>query len=264
MLERMMRFIGNSRHCDRWKIASVATLWYAAIHFKILRKVAGDLGARSNLSCRRPFDGAWGKFYGLIEFPYPSGEGLHVGHPRSYTAIDIMTRKRRMEGRTSSIPLVGTPSTSNGKLAIKHHVKPQKATKKNITSFTRQLKSLGFGFDWSREVNTTDPAYYKWTQWMFLKFFNSYFDEIAGRARPIDELPIPEDVGRGLPRPRLRTHGTRTRHSRIQNSHRMAYKAESAINWCPLAKSVLRKKKRRAAFASGAAHLLKSGANRNG
>src|SRR3989344_2791334 len=127
------------------------------------------------------------KFYGLIEFPYPSGEGLHVGHPRSYTAIDIMTRKKRMEGKNVLYPIgwdaFGLPTEN---FAIKNKIKPADATKKNVANFTRQLKSLGFGFDWSREVNTTDPKYYKWTQWMFLKFFNSTFDQKTHRAVPID------------------------------------------------------------------------------
>lgn len=112
------------------------------------------------------------KFYGLIEFPYPSGDGLHVGHPRSYTAIDIVTRKKRMEGRNVLYPIgwdaFGLPTEN---YAIKNKVKPADATKKNVGNFTRQIKSLGFGFDWSREVDTTDPAYYKWTQWQFLQFF---------------------------------------------------------------------------------------------
>lgn len=112
------------------------------------------------------------KFYGLIEFPYPSGDGLHVGHPRSYTAIDVLTRKRRMEGKNVLYPIgwdaFGLPTEN---YAIKNKVKPQDATAKNVTTFTRQIKSLGFGFDWSREINTTDPAYYKWTQWQFLQFF---------------------------------------------------------------------------------------------
>ncbi len=113
-----------------------------------------------------------GKFYGLIEFPYPSGDGLHVGHPRSYTAIDVLTRKRRMEGKNVLYPIgwdaFGLPTEN---YAIKNKVKPQDATAKNVATFTRQIKSLGFGFDWSREINTTDPAYYKWTQWQFLQFF---------------------------------------------------------------------------------------------
>ncbi len=154
------------------------------------------------------------KFYGLVEFPYPSGEGLHVGHPRSYTAIDIMTRKRRMEGKNVLFPMgwdaFGLPTEN---FAIKHKVKPEEATKKNVANFKRQLMSLGFGFDWAREINTTDPAYYKWTQWMFLQFYNSYYDEKTGKARPITELPEAERAGR-----------------------RMAYKAESTINWCPRCK----------------------------
>jgi leucyl-tRNA synthetase/predicted alpha/beta hydrolase family esterase len=111
------------------------------------------------------------KFYGLIEFPYPSGEGLHVGHPRSYTAIDLVTRKRRMEGKNVLYPIgwdaFGLPTEN---FAIKHKIPPSEATRKNVANFTRQIKSLGFGFDWSREVDTTDPAYYKWTQWQFLQF----------------------------------------------------------------------------------------------
>jgi leucyl-tRNA synthetase len=111
------------------------------------------------------------KFYGLIEFPYPSGEGLHVGHPRSYTAIDVFTRKKRMEGKNVLYPIgwdaFGLPTEN---YAIKFKIKPADATAKNVGNFTRQLKSLGFGFDWSREVNTTDPAYFKWTQWQFLQF----------------------------------------------------------------------------------------------
>ncbi|OGF20659.1 hypothetical protein A2316_03900 [Candidatus Falkowbacteria bacterium RIFOXYB2_FULL_38_15] len=111
-------------------------------------------------------------FYCLIEFPYPSGEGLHVGHPRSYTAMDIIARKKRMEGKNVLYPIgwdaFGLPTEN---YAIKTGVHPKIATEKNIENFTRQLKSLGFSFDWSREINTTDPEYYKWTQWMFLQFF---------------------------------------------------------------------------------------------
>jgi len=112
------------------------------------------------------------KFYCLIEFPYPSGEGLHVGHPRSYTAIDILARKRRMQGFNVLYPIgfdaFGLPSEN---YAIKTGVHPAITTEKNIENFTRQLKSFGFSFDWSREIVTTDPSYYKWTQWIFLKMF---------------------------------------------------------------------------------------------
>src|SRR3989338_1446721 len=112
------------------------------------------------------------KFYSLIEFPYPSGEGLHVGHIRSNTAMDIVARKRRAEGYSVLYPIgwdaFGLPTEN---YAIKTGTPPQEVTKKNTTNFRKQLKALGFSFDWSREINTTDPAYYKWTQWIFLKLF---------------------------------------------------------------------------------------------
>ena len=112
------------------------------------------------------------KFYGLVEFPYPSGQGLHVGHPRSYTAIDIVCRKKRLQGYNVLYPMgwdaFGLPTEN---YAIKNHIHPAKVTADNIKNFKRQLKSLGFSFDWSREINTTDPSYYKWTQWIFLQLF---------------------------------------------------------------------------------------------
>ncbi len=112
------------------------------------------------------------KFYGLIEFPYPSGAGLHVGHIRSNTAMDIIGRKRRMEGYNVLYPIgwdaFGLPTEN---FAIKTGIQPAKVTKQNTNTFRRQLKSLGFSFDWAREVNTTDPAYYKWTQWIFLQMY---------------------------------------------------------------------------------------------
>ena len=112
------------------------------------------------------------KYYTMIEFPYPSGAGLHVGHPRSYTALDIIARKRRMEGYNVLYPIgwdaFGLPTEN---FAIKNKVHPKIVTAKNIANFTRQLKMLGFSFDWSREINTTDPSYYKWTQWIFLQLF---------------------------------------------------------------------------------------------
>ena len=112
------------------------------------------------------------KYYTMIEFPYPSGAGLHVGHPRSYTALDIIARKRRMEGYNVLYPIgwdaFGLPTEN---FAIKNKVHPKIVTVKNIANFTRQLKMLGFSFDWSREINTTDPSYYKWTQWIFLQLF---------------------------------------------------------------------------------------------
>jgi leucyl-tRNA synthetase len=164
------------------------------------------------------------KFYGLIEFPYPSGEGLHVGHPRSYTAIDIVTRKKRMEGRNVLYPIgwdaFGLPAEN---YAIKTKQPPAVVTAKNVANFTRQIKMLGVGFDWSREINTTDPEYYKWTQWMFIKFFDAWFDEKMGKARPINELVIPKDVeaqGESAVR-------------QYRDERRLAFKQKTEINWCP-------------------------------
>ncbi len=112
------------------------------------------------------------KFYGLVEFPYPSGHGLHVGHPRSYTALDIVARKRRLEGYNVLYPIgwdaFGLPTEN---FAIANKIHPKKVTADNVANFKRQLKSIGFSFDWTREINTTDPNYYKWTQWIFLKLF---------------------------------------------------------------------------------------------
>ena len=112
------------------------------------------------------------KFYGLIEFPYPSGQGLHVGHPRPFTALDIVTRKKRMEGYNVLFPIgfdaFGLPTEN---YAIKNHIHPAIVTKNNIANFTSQLKMLGYGFDWDRCVDTTDPEYYKWTQWIFLQMY---------------------------------------------------------------------------------------------
>ncbi|MBE5906110.1 MAG: leucine--tRNA ligase [Lachnospiraceae bacterium] len=112
------------------------------------------------------------KFYALVEFPYPSGQGLHVGHPRPYTALDIISRKRRMEGYNVLFPMgwdaFGLPTEN---FAIKNKIHPKIVTKNNVSRFKQQLKDLGYSFDWDREVNTTDPNYYKWTQWIFLKLF---------------------------------------------------------------------------------------------
>ncbi|MDY5971455.1 MAG: leucine--tRNA ligase [Butyricicoccus sp.] len=123
------------------------------------------------------------KFYALVEFPYPSGMGLHVGHPRSYTALDIVARKKRMQGYNVLYPMgwdaFGLPTEN---FAIKNHIHPAEVTKKNVARFKSQLKALGLSFDWSREINTTDPNYYKWTQWIFLQLFKkglAYKKEMA-------------------------------------------------------------------------------------
>ena len=112
------------------------------------------------------------KFYPLIEFPYPSGDGLHVGHPRPYTAMDIVARKRRMQGENVLFPIgfdaFGLPTEN---YAIKNHIHPREVTKRNIERFSKQLQMLGYSFDWDRMVDTTDPNYYKWTQWIFLQMY---------------------------------------------------------------------------------------------
>ena len=123
------------------------------------------------------------KYYCLVEFPYPSGQGLHVGHPRSYTALDIVARKKRLEGYNVLYPMgwdaFGLPTEN---FAIKNHIHPAEVTKKNVAHFKEQLQSLGFSFDWTREINTTDPSYYKWTQWIFLQLYKkglAYKKEMA-------------------------------------------------------------------------------------
>ncbi len=123
------------------------------------------------------------KFYALVEFPYPSGQGLHVGHPRSYTALDVVARKRRLEGYNVLYPMgwdaFGLPTEN---FAIKNHIHPEIVTQNNVRRFKSQLQSLGLSFDWTREINTTDPAYYKWTQWIFLQLFKhglAYKKEMA-------------------------------------------------------------------------------------
>ena len=112
------------------------------------------------------------KFYGLVEFPYPSGNGLHVGHARPYTAMDVVARKRRMDGYNVLFPIgfdaFGLPTEN---FAIKNHIHPAKVTHDNIANFSKQLHMLGYSFDWDRVVNTTDPSYYKWTQWIFLQLY---------------------------------------------------------------------------------------------
>jgi len=167
------------------------------------------------------------KFYTLVEFPYPSGDGLHVGHPRSYVALDIVSRKKRMQGLNVIYPIgwdaFGLP-TENA--AIKKKMQPAKITEKNVATFKRQIQSLGTGFDWSREVNTTDPKYYKWTQWMFIQFYNAYFDEILEKARPISDLEIPDEIKKAGDSA-IRDY---------QDTKRIAFKTTTTINWCPSCK----------------------------
>ncbi|MHC4482473.1 MAG: leucine--tRNA ligase [Planctomycetota bacterium] len=167
------------------------------------------------------------KYYVLDMFPYPSGQGLHVGHPEGYTASDIVARHKRMKGFNVLHPFgwdaFGLPAEQN---AVKTGTAPKTTTQKNIDNMRRQTKSLGFSYDWDREVDTTDPNYYKWTQWIFLKFFNSYFDDAEQRARPIEQLPIPDGLSEA------------EKHKYIDD-HRLAYEAEVPVNWCPALGTVL-------------------------
>ena len=162
------------------------------------------------------FDPSKPKYYVLDMFPYPSGSGLHVGHPEGYTATDIITRYKRMKGFNVLHPMgwdaFGLPAEQH---AIKTGEHPSINTKNNVENFRRQLKSLGFAYDWDREVNTTDPNYVKWTQWIFLQLYHSYFDEKTQKARPISELEE-----KGLSREEI-------------DGKRLAYVAETPVNWSP-------------------------------
>jgi leucyl-tRNA synthetase len=167
------------------------------------------------------------KYYVLDMFPYPSGQGLHVGHPEGYTASDIVARYKRMRGFNVLHPFgwdaFGLPAEQH---AIKTGTDPKETTQNNIDNMRRQTKSLGFSYDWDREVATTDPTYYKWTQWIFLKLFNSYFDEAEQKAKPIDQLPIPENL-------------SNAERQKYIDEHRLAYEAEVPVNWCPELGTVL-------------------------
>src|SRR4051812_5284816 len=169
------------------------------------------------------------KMYVLDMFPYPSGSGLHVGHPEGYTATDIVARYKRMRGFNVLHPMgwdaFGLPAEQ---YAIQTGTHPRDTTQKNIANFKRQIQSLGFSYDWDREVDTTDPDYYKWTQWIFLQIFDTWYDpDFAwvdpqgkprkGKGRPISELPIPPGADPVA----------------YRESKRLAYRAEVPVNWCP-------------------------------
>jgi len=147
---------------------------------------------RHGLSGEAPADPLPRKFYILDMFPYPSGAGLHVGHPEGYTATDILARYRRACGCNVLHPMgwdaFGLPAEQ---YAIRTGQHPGKTTEANIAVFKRQIQSLGFSYDWSREIDTTDPHYFRWTQWIFLQFYNSWFNPAAGKAEPIESLPTP-------------------------------------------------------------------------
>ena len=168
------------------------------------------------------------KYYLLDMFPYPSGAGLHVGHPEGYTATDILARYRRALGYNVLRPMgwdaFGLPAEQ---YAIRTGQHPRQTTEANIAVFKRQIKALGFSYDWSREIDTTDPGYFKWTQWIFLKLYNSWFNPATNKAEPIETLPNPP----GDPSPEsLRRH---------RDQHRLAYVAEAPVWWCEQLGTVL-------------------------
>jgi len=164
------------------------------------------------------------KFYILDMFPYPSGAGLHVGHPEGYTATDIVARYKKMNGFNVLHPMgwdaFGLPAEQ---YAIQTGTHPSITTDTNCDNFRRQIKSLGLGYDWDREINTTDPGYFKWTQWIFTRLFNTWFDEKTQKGRPIAELEIPEDV---------KNEGDTAVEEYI-GSKRLAYYENAKVWWCP-------------------------------
>ena len=181
-----------------------------------------------NKTFRTSDDAPGPKSYVLDMFPYPSGAGLHVGHPEGYTATDILCRYRRMKGLDVLHPIgwdaFGLPAEQHA-IATGEH--PHKNTQRNIANFRRQIQALGFSYDWDREVDTTDPAYYKWTQWIFLVLFDTWYDHEAKKGRPISELPIPPEI-QGEEAVRA-----------YRDGKRLAYQAEVPVNWCEALGTVL-------------------------
>jgi leucyl-tRNA synthetase len=168
------------------------------------------------------------KFYILDMFPYPSGAGLHVGHPEGYTATDILARYRRAQGFNVLHPMgwdsFGLPAEQ---YAVKTGQHPRITTETNIANFTRQIQSLGFSYDWSRELATTDPEYFRWTQWIFLKIYNSWFNPATNKAEPIETLTYPAECQ------------TESQQRAFRDSKRLAYVSEAPVNWCPELGTVL-------------------------
>ncbi len=168
------------------------------------------------------------KYYILDMFPYPSGAGLHVGHPEGYTATDILARYKRMAGFNVLHPMgwdaFGLPAEQ---YAIKTGQHPRTTTEANVANFKRQIQSLGFSYDWSREVDTTDPKYFRWTQWIFLQLYNSWFNPATNKAEPISALKYSDDCA------------TEDQRRAYRDSKRLAYVSEAPVNWCPELGTVL-------------------------
>jgi len=199
------------------------------------------------------FDPAKPKFYVLDMFPYPSGVGLHVGHPLGYIATDVLARYKRMRGCNVLHPMgfdaFGLPAEQ---FAVEHGVHPRVTTERNIANMRRQLRAFGLSYDWDRELATTDIGYYRWTQWIFLQLFNSWFDRAVQRARPIGELvdrlragsllvgPEGELVPAGAPgRGRAWSELGEAERRSVVDGQRLAYLAEVPVNWCPALGTVL-------------------------
>ncbi len=170
------------------------------------------------------------KYFVLDMFPYPSGDGLHVGHVEGYTATDIVSRYKRMRGFNVLHPMgwdaFGLPAERH---AMKHGRHPADVIEETSSNFRAQLKRLGFSYDWKREINTTDPGYFKWTQWIFLQMWKHFYDRDEKRARPIEELVIPAKVSAQGP----------AAVARFQDDRRLAYLQEAPVNWCPALRVVL-------------------------
>ena len=164
------------------------------------------------------------KCYVLDMFPYPSGAGLHVGHPEGYTATDIFSRYKRMKGFNVLHPMgwdaFGLPAEQ---YAIQTGTHPSVTTRNNCDTFRRQIKELGLSYDWDKEINTTDPGYFKWTQWIFIRLYNTWFDDKLQKGRPISELPVPENIKKS---------GAKEV-TRYTDSRRLAYYANAQVWWCP-------------------------------
>ena len=206
---------------------------------------------RHGLSGPTPADKLPPKCYILDMFPYPSGAGLHVGHPEGYTATDILARYRRARGFNVLHPMgwdaFGLPAEQ---YAIKTGQHPRATTEANIANFKRQIQSLGFSYDWSREVDTTDPGYFRWTQWVFLQLYNAWFNPETNKAEPISTQKYPdwiESVGeypeldpvKGQDFHLIRNQTLEEKRRIHQNKYRLAYVSEAPVNWCPELGTVL-------------------------
>src|SRR5581483_9429934 len=187
--------------------------------FSLRHKLAGDKTQASEMPP---------KYYVLDMFPYPSGAGLHVGHPEGYTATDILARYRRAAGFNVLHPMgwdaFGLPAEQ---YAVKTGQHPRKTTEENIATFKRQIKSLGFSYDWSREIATTDTDYFKWTQWIFLRLYNSWFNPKTNKAESIETLEYPTDCK------------TEIEKRNFRDSKRLAFVTEAPVWWCEQLGTVL-------------------------